>query len=69
LLKEFEHYSYYWNKQYINKVVACRAPLTYTSEVNILNLKNTEEIQKWFEYITTGIIYNCHGNDVLLHAD
>ena len=69
LLKEFEHYNNYWNRKNINRVVACRAPLTYLSEVNVLNLKNTEEMNYWYKYLYTGTIYNCHGNDVLLHAD
>mgnify|MGYP007099586346 CR=1 FL=1 len=69
LLQDKIHYSQFWNDANINKVVACRAPLTFTSEVNILNLQNTEEMQKWYKYITTGIIYNGHGIDVLLHAD
>jgi hypothetical protein len=69
LLKDKQHYSDYWNKHNINKVVACRAPLTYVSEVNILNLQNNDDCNYWYKYIQSGIIYNCHGCDVLISAD
>jgi hypothetical protein len=69
LLNDKEHYSKYWNRKKVDKVVACRAPLTYVSEVNVLNLKNSIEMQKWYKFIDDGIIYNCQGIDTLLHAD
>ena len=40
LLNEFEHYSQYWNERNVNKVAAMRAPLTWCSEVNLLNFKS-----------------------------
>ena len=39
-LKEFEHYSHFWNQRGKTEVVAMRSPLTWRSEVNKLNLKN-----------------------------
>jgi len=65
-LKEFEHYSSYWNNLRIDKVAAMRSPLTWRSEVNILNLK---KYNKWYKYITSGIIYNVHGCDCMIAAD
>lgn len=69
LLKEHEHYSQYWQNKKINKVVAMRAPLTWRSESNILNFKESEETNEWYKYIYSGIIYNVWGCDCMLHAD
>ena len=68
-LKEFEHYSYFWNKRGKTDVVAMRSPLTWRSEVNKLNLKNNELTEKWFKYLTSGIVYNVWGCDCIIHAD
>lgn len=69
LLKEGEHYSYFWNKRDIKTVDAMRSPLTHYSEHNLLNLQNNTEIEEWYKYIKTGIIFNTFGLDCVLHAD
>lgn len=70
LLNEFEHYNGFWNKRHVNKVCACRSPLTWASEVNILNLKKNEKTEKWYRYVNDCCtIYNIYGNDTFLHAD
>ncbi len=69
LLNEFEHYSRYWNDRKIDKVVAMRAPLTWRSEANILNLQNNDKVNEWYKYLYSGIIYNVWGIDCMLHAD
>lgn len=68
-LKEYEHYSYFWNQRGKKEVVAMRSPLTWRSEVNKLNLKNNELTEKWFKYLTSGIVYNIWGCDCIIHAD
>lgn len=68
-LKEFEHYSNFWNKRGKKDVVAMRSPLTWRSEVNKLNLINNELTDKWFTYLTSGIVYNVWGCDCMIHAD
>lgn len=68
-LKEFEHYSHFWNEKGKTDVVAMRSPLTWRSEVNKLNLKNNELTEKWFKYLTSGIVYNVWGCDCMIHAD
>lgn len=68
-LKEFEHYSNFWNQRGKTEVVAMRSPLTWRSEVNKLNLKNNELTEKWFKYLTSGIVYNVWGCDCIIHAD
>ncbi|MDD3397927.1 MAG: hypothetical protein PHR96_05265, partial [Clostridia bacterium] len=69
LLKENEHYIDYWNKKNVSSVVAMRSPLTWRSEAHILNLKNTPEMQEWYKYLNSGIVYNLWGCDCMLEAD
>ncbi len=37
-----------------------RSPLTHFSEHYVVDLMNTEEMQKWYKYSYSGIIVNCH---------
>lgn len=69
LLKRNEHYNKYWIKNGESQLAGMRAPLTWRSEVNILNLKTNEKIEEWFQYLNNCIVYNIFGNDTLLHAD
>jgi hypothetical protein len=69
LLDRSEHYSHYWNELDVDKVAAYRAPLTWRSEVNILNLQSNNVVCDWYEYIKSGIVYNVHGVDCMIHAD
>lgn len=68
LLKEREFYSNYWNNHNVEKVAAMRSPLTHYSEVNILDLKRTKEMDYWYKYINTGVVYNIFDNSVMLHS-
>ena len=69
LLKLNKHYSEYWNRKNVKKVAAMRAPLTWSSELNILNLVQNKDVINWYGYIHTGIVYNIHGYDCMLQAD
>ena len=69
LLRRGEHYSNYWNSKGVSTVAAMRAPLTWRSEVNVLNLQNSEEQRFWYGHISSGIIYNIFGVDTMLQAD
>ena len=69
LLKDKEHYSKFWNDRNVDRVAAMRSPLTWRSEVNVLNLKNNKDVNFWYKYIKSGVIYNVHGVDTMLHAD
>lgn len=68
-LEEFEHYSHFWNERNKKEVVAMRSPLTWRSEVNKLTLIQNELTEKWFKYLTSGIVYNVWGCDCIIHAD
>lgn len=69
LLGDREYYSKYWNDKGIKQVDSMRSPLTYRSEHNILDLKDSDEISHWYRYMNTGIIVNVHSDDVLRWAD
>ena len=69
LLKEFEHYSAYWNKRGKSEAVGMRSPLTWRSEVNKLVFVNNKETNEWYQYLDSGTIYNVWGVDCILHAD
>jgi len=68
LLKEREFYSSYWNNHRVEKIAAMRSPLTHYSEVNILDLKKSKEMDYWYKYLNTGIIYNVFDNSSMLHS-
>lgn len=69
LLKQYQHYSNYWNEKGIDVVDAMRSPLTYRSEHNILNFIKNENTEYWYKHLDCGIIFNVHGDDVIRHAD
>lgn len=69
LLKEYEHYSDYWNKKGVTKVDAMRSPLTWKSEHNILYLKNEKIHNEWYKHLQGCIVYNVWGTDCMKHAD
>ena len=70
LLGRDEHYCDYWTRKGTRDVVAMRAPLTWRSEVNKLNLKDTEEMKDWYTYMNNGVvIFNVHGNDMMKMSD
>lgn len=71
LLNDGQHYSQFWNKREKKNVVACRPPLTYQSETNILNLQSGNIYDYWYKYINSGIVIPAGGIgiDVVLFAD
>jgi hypothetical protein len=68
-LKEFEHYSHFWNERNVIKVDACRSPMVDFHEHNILNFISNDDIKEWYKYIRSGIIYNIWGVDTIRHSD
>jgi hypothetical protein len=65
-LKRNEHYNKYWLDKDINKIVGMRSPLVWRSEINILNLVRSKQINKWFKYLNCCLITNVHGSDMAL---
>lgn len=61
LLQEGEHYGEYWIERGIRQVCAIRSPIVHSSEINVLNLKDTEDTRKWYSHIHSGIIFPANG--------
>ena len=58
LLQEGEYYSNFWNKLGVDYVIAMRAPQVSYNNIARMNLKNTEEMQKWYRYLGEMFILN-----------
>lgn len=69
LLNNKQHYSRYWNNKNVTVVDAMRSPLTYRSEHNLLNFVKNKNTEYWYKYLTSGIVFNVFGDDVIRHAD
>lgn len=69
LLQEHEIFCDYWVKRNVNKVAAMRAPLTWRSEVNVVNIKQDENTDEWYQHLYSGLVYNIYGVDCMLQAD
>ena len=66
LLKRNEYYNNYWLSKGVNKIAGMRSPLVWRSEVNLLNLKNNNDIQRWYKYLNCCLVTNVHGLDMAL---
>lgn len=64
LLGRDDFYSNYWNERGVTQVDGMRSPLTFRSEHVVMNLKKTDETDKWYRYCKTGIIINWFGHTV-----
>lgn len=63
-------YSNFWNQRTdSDEIVCCRSPLTHYSEINPLRLYESEDANKWYKYIYSGIIYSIYDISVMKHAD
>ena len=71
LVKRNEVYSNFWNKRKPQGcVIDCaRSPLIDLHEHNPMTLINTEEMEYWYRYITSGIIYNTYDTSCYRHSD
>lgn len=61
LLKDREHYSQYWNERGVKQVAAIRSPIVHSSEIDILNLQDRGDVNYWYQFITSGIIFPTNG--------
>ena len=66
LLGKDEHYNNYWYSKGADKIAGMRSPLTWRSEVDILNLKNNDNISEWYQYLNNCCVFNIHGVDMAL---
>jgi len=68
LLKEKEYYTNYWNEKGVKVVDSMRAPMTYLSEHVKLALRDDEEVNYWYRYLTSGVILNYFGHETMNYA-
>lgn len=68
LLGNRDFYSNYWNQKKVSKVAGMRSPLTWKSEVNVMDLKQSEEMNYWYKFVKSGVIFNVYDDSVLLHS-
>ena len=68
LLKEKEYYSNYWNEKGVKVVDSMRAPMTYLSEHVKLTLRDDEDVNYWYRYLTSGVILNYFGHETMNYA-
>lgn len=62
-------YSNYWNKDKPKQIDLMRSPMVDRHEHNIVELSNTEEMQNWYQYLYSGIIYSIYDTGTIRHSD
>lgn len=64
-------YSNFWNKRYDTEkdIVLCRSPLLDKHEVNHCKLYRSDEADRWYKWIESGIIYSIYDLSTLRHSD
>jgi len=45
----------------VGQVIGIRSPIVHSSEVNVLNLKNSEELKYWYKWLKSGIVFPANG--------
>lgn len=60
LLGPGEVYSRFWVDRNVDRVISQRSPLTHFSECHLVDVKNSEELLKWYKYDYTGFVVNVH---------
>jgi len=65
LLQEGEHYSKFWVDKEKIKIASIRSPMTYFSELNLLKIKDNQEIKEWYKYLNVGTVFNIFGTDMM----
>lgn len=58
LLGAGEIYNQYWADEESEKLACFRAPMTCHNNIKIVRPARSEEVRHWFQYITTGTVFN-----------
>jgi hypothetical protein len=53
-------YSSYWNRYNPEEIDLCRSPMVDRHEHNVVKLAKTTEMDKWYQYLYSGIIYSIY---------
>lgn len=59
LLKAGEVYHKYWIDRGATEIACFRAPMTCHNNIRKMSLANTDDVQHWYQYITTALIFNA----------
>lgn len=62
-------YSAYWNKTSPEKIDLCRSPMVDRHEHNVLELYNSDDTKKWYQYLYSGIVYSIYDTSTIRHSD
>lgn len=62
-------YSAYWNKFNPKELDLCRSPMVDRHEHNIVKLAQSSEMNKWYKYLYSGIIYSIYDTGTIRHSD
>lgn len=62
-------YSNYWNKLGINEIDCCRSPMVDRHEHNIVGVSDTEDMQEWYKYLYSGIVYSIYDTGTIRASD
>lgn len=71
LLKAGEIYSGWWKDRVPSGTTldCCRSPMIDISEHNPMDLVYNEEMEEWYKYLPSGVIYNIYDVSVFRHSD
>lgn len=64
LLDRDEYYCKYWLDKGVNKIAGMRSPLVWRSEVDVMDLKISEDINHWFKYLNCCCVFPANGMDM-----
>jgi len=62
-------YSKYWNNHDPAEIDACRSPMVDRHEHNILKLAKNTEMDYWYQYLYSGIVYSIYDTSTIRHSD
>lgn len=64
-----EVYSNFWRKRGVSCVDLCRSPMIDSHEHNPCKVVSSADMDYWYQYIESGIIYSIYDTSTLRHSD
>lgn len=62
-------YSAYWKKQHATQLDLCRSPMLDRHEHNVAALCESPDMNDWYQYLYSGILYSIYDTSTLRHSD
>jgi hypothetical protein len=69
LLGPDQVYSNFWRQRNVDCVDLCRSPMIDSHEHNPCKVVSSEDMDYWYQYIKSGIIYSIYDTSTLRHSD